>query len=128
MNMDKHSIQKKVYYHDTDAEGVVYYGNYLKYFEEGRAEFFQGKGLSLKAFAEKGILFVVKKVEINYKNPAKYDDCIEVFTSVEKQKKASIVFIQDVCKDGLILAEGIVKVACVNEKFEPVQIPSEVSL
>ena len=70
--MAEFQIKKTIYYHDTDSGGVVYYANYLKYLEEARTEYFRSKFQELKTLAERGVLFVVARVEIDYRSPAKY--------------------------------------------------------
>ncbi|MFA6281569.1 MAG: YbgC/FadM family acyl-CoA thioesterase, partial [Candidatus Omnitrophota bacterium] len=75
-------MQKRIYYHDTDCGGVVYYANYLKYLEEARTEYMRERGLDLKELAGTGLLFVVKKVEIEYKSPARYADLLEISTKL----------------------------------------------
>ena len=91
--MDDFCIEKKIYYYDTDAGGVVYYANYLKYLEEGRTEFCLSKGVSMKDWADKGVIFPVVHVEIDYKFPAKYQDKLKIFTRVERVGNSSVQFI-----------------------------------
>ena len=79
-------MQKRIYYHDTDCGGVVYYANYLKYLEEARTEYMEKRGLILKELAEKGFLFVVRRVDIEYKAPAHYGDTLEIVTKLSKIK------------------------------------------
>ncbi|HEC68898.1 MAG TPA: YbgC/FadM family acyl-CoA thioesterase [Candidatus Omnitrophica bacterium] len=118
-----HSLFKKIYYHDTDKAGVVYYANYLKYFEEARTEFFLVKGVDIKELAEEGILFVVRRIEVDYKYPAFYGQEIEVVTEAEKVKNVSILFSQYVKDKDSILVESKALLVCVNEKFKPRAVP-----
>ena len=67
-------MEKRIYYHDTDAGGVVYYGNYLKYLEEARTEILEKKGLSVLELNRQGYLFAVRKCTITYRSPARYAD------------------------------------------------------
>lgn len=68
--------EKRIYYHDTDAGGVVYYANYLKYLEEDRTEFLEKRGLSIKEMHENQFFYAVRTCSINYKSPARYGDVI----------------------------------------------------
>ena len=119
-------IEKKIYYHDTDSGGVVYYANYLKYFEEGRSEYCLSKGIKLKELVDMGTCFVVGHVEIDYKAPAGYQDTIRVYTKVEKLGNASIVFWQEVKRDNLVLVEARTTLVCVGGDLKPKPIPADI--
>lgn len=92
--MNKNIIKKKIYYHDTDAGGVVYYANYLKYFEEGRTQYFETKGIFTEELLKEGIAFVVAKAEIEYKKPVRYKESIDIITGIEEIRNSSVVFYQ----------------------------------
>lgn len=77
-----HRFKIKVYYEDTDAGGVVYYGNYLRYMERARTEFLMDSGINVAEFHDAGYFFVVTHVDIKYKRPAKLGDIIEVTTEI----------------------------------------------
>jgi acyl-CoA thioester hydrolase len=126
--MDKHTLTKKIYYHDTDAGGVVYYANYLKYFEEARHEFLASKGLDLKDLKEKGFLFVVKKMTVNYKKPARYGQEIEVDTCLFEKKRTSFYFHQSVRIKEAVLTESDTQIVCVNRDILPVSIPKDIKV
>jgi acyl-CoA thioester hydrolase len=119
------SIKKKMFYHDTDAGGVVYYANYLKYLEEGRTEALAELGIKTRDLTEQGIWFVVARVEVDYKSPARYQDVIEVNTRIEKVGRSSIEFGQKIKikERDLILAKVIL--VCVNQQFRPISIPKQ---
>ncbi|MCX7705322.1 MAG: acyl-CoA thioesterase [bacterium] len=117
------TIKKKIYYHDTDAGGVVYYANYLKYFEEGRTEFFEEKGIFTEELLKQGFAFVVARAEIEYKKPVRYKDVIEVFTDIEKTGISSIVFLQKIMMGELLCCQARITIVCVNENLKPVKIP-----
>lgn len=121
--MEDFYLEKRIYYHDTDCGGVVYYANYLKYLEEARTEHFRSKGIDLQQLAEKGIFFVVAKVEIGYKSPARYQDTITVLSRVEKVSAASIQFFQSVMKNSGTLVEAHTMLVCVDKDFKPIPIP-----
>ncbi len=79
-----HIYKRQIYYYDTDAEGVVYYGNYLRFLEEARTKFIEDLGYNLKKLSEDGYLFAIKKQEIEYKAPIYYGEIIEIRTKVEE--------------------------------------------
>lgn len=116
-------INKKIYYHDTDCGGVVYYGNYLKYLEESRTEYFKSCGIQSKELEKEGVWFVVKDVEINYKRPAKYLEEIKIYSGVEKVKKSSLVLNHEITRNNELLVVAGVKLVCVNPSFKPIRIP-----
>jgi len=116
-------ITKKIYYHDTDAGGVVYYANYLKFFEEGRTQYFEENGIYTEQLLEKNIAFVVAKADIEYKKPVRYKDLIHVITDVERIGNSSIVFFQKVMKDDMLCCEGRITIVCVNDQLKPIRIP-----
>ncbi len=119
-------LTKKVYYHDTDTGGVVYYANYLKYLEEARTEFLLSKGVKLKELTEAGIWFVVRRVEIDYKSPARYADSLIISTEITRIKNASWEFGQAIKRGEDNLVEAKTKMVCVDAKFSPRAIPEEV--
>ncbi|MEM7816516.1 MAG: thioesterase family protein [Candidatus Aenigmatarchaeota archaeon] len=114
---------KKIYYHDTDSGGVVYYANYLKYLEEARTEYMSKYSIDLKKISEDGIFFVVKKVEIDYKSPARYGDIIEIFTKISKVRNVSIEFYQEIKNKDKILILAKTILVCVNRSFQLIPIP-----
>ncbi len=124
--MEEFFIEKKIYYHDTDCGGVVYYANYLKYLEEGRAEFCASKGIKLSGCREKGIEFPVVHLEIDYKAPARYADIIKVFTRVDKIGGSSIHFLQEIKKDTFTLVKAKTVWACINKDFKIQPVPEEI--
>lgn len=123
-----HSFKKKIYYHDTDCGGVVYYANYLRHFEEGRTEFCLSRGISVKDLAASGTYFVVASAQITYKAPARYQDTVEVLTAVQKVGRSSIEFLQRITRDGALLVEATTTWVCVGSDFKPKSIPEEVRL
>ncbi|MFA5147830.1 MAG: YbgC/FadM family acyl-CoA thioesterase [Candidatus Omnitrophota bacterium] len=124
--MKEHRLDKKVYYHDTDSGGVVYYANYLRHLEEGRTEFLRSLGIDTSEYAGKGVLFPVVRVEIDYKAPARYGDAIGIYTSVEKIGNASVRFKQQVRKGDTLLVSGSVVWACVDENMKAKPVPEEI--
>jgi len=119
-------LEKKIYYHDTDAGGVVYYGAYLKHLEEARTEYFRDLGIDLVEYAKNDIIFPVVHLEIDYKSPARYGDIIRVFTRPEKVGNASLNFIQEIKRGEVILVICRVVWACVNKTLKPTRIPEDI--
>ena len=113
-----HRFSIRVYYEDTDAGGVVYYANYLKFFERCRTDFLRAKGISQNDLAQKeGVVFVVKKCNIDYIRPAKLDDLIQVSVKVKEVKSASIIMDQEVSLNGETLATLEVLIVCKKNYF-----------
>ncbi len=122
----EHAIERRIYYHHTDAGGVVYYTSYLEQFEEGRAEFFLSHGFSLKELAETGVHFVVASVQVTFKAPAFFSDVVRITTRVEKVGSSSILFGQEVRRDGRLLVEAHTTVVCISDDFKPRRIPPDI--
>jgi acyl-CoA thioester hydrolase len=117
----------RVYYEDTDAGGVVYYANYLKFMERARTEWLRALGFSQQQLVEAhGFVFMVVEVNVKYKRPARLDDELLVSCTPEPEGRASMWFGQRVVRvgDGETLAEGRVRVVCVDAKdFRPRALP-----
>lgn len=120
-------MEKKIYYHDTDAGGVVYYGNYLKYLEEARTEFLEKKGLTIRRLHACGFLYAVRKCDLTYRSPARYGDTIICGASLKKVTAAQLFFEQRIYnkEDGRLLVESEVTLVSLNRDFKPVPIPEE---
>lgn len=127
----------RVYYEDTDSGGVVYYANYLKFMERARTELLRSLGLEQdRLLQEPGIIFVVHSVSIKYLKPARFNDELNVVTSVLSLGKASIRFKQTVYldsvrqannKDDGVLADADITIACLNaKKFKAQSIPATI--
>lgn len=117
----------RVYYEDTDAGGVVYHANYLNFFERARTEFLRQYNFSQQELFAKSFAFVVRRIEIDYKLPARLDDSLSVETTILEVKKASVIFKQHLWKDEICLCSAIVTVASVNVvKMKPVAIPDDI--
>lgn len=121
-------IPVRIYYEDTDCGGVVYYANYLKYFERGRTELLRGLGISLSGYHATGIVFVVTGVEASYIAPCRYDDLIIVETVAAGLSGATMTFDHTIKKEGrdAICVKGRVTVASVGADGRPVRVPAEV--
>ena len=117
---------KKIYYHDTDAGGVVYYANYLKYFEEARTELLKSKGVDICKLSQQDTLFVVKRVEIDYKSPGRYADELMISTEIVKMRNVSLQFKQKITIDDRLLVSAITQLVCVDLSFKPKAMPQSV--
>ena len=119
----------RVYYEDTDAGGVVYYANYLKFFERARTEWLRTLGVEQRLLAEEtGCIFVVRGIETQYHRPAALDDSLTIRSKVARLGKASIDFLQFCERGGELLATGKVQVGCVDRTtMRPRALPPELS-
>lgn len=123
------SLPVRVYYEDTDAAGVVYYANYLRYLERARTEWLATLGHSpLDLERGPGIVFVVRRLAIDYRAPARLSDALEVTVAIETIRRASIGVRQQVRRDQLTLADAIVDLACLDRaRFTPRRIPDSLT-
>ncbi len=120
-------MERQIYYHDTDAGGIVYYANYLKYLEEARTGYLEERGLGLQPFLERGFLYAVHSCNIVYKAPARYGDIIAYDAKVEKVAGVRVVFHQRVWnkRTGQTLVEAEVVIVCLSRDFKPRPIPED---
>lgn len=115
----------RVYYEDTDAAGVVYYANYLKFMERARTEWLAAIGFPLAAVErEHGVVFVVHRCEIDFRLPARLNDALAVTVEVEHRGASRLVARQEVRRDDAVLTTALVTLACVDAtRWRPVRIP-----
>ncbi len=114
----------RIYIEDTDAGGIVYYVNYLKFMERGRSEFLRSLGYNKPALAFESQQFVVTQANVDYHAPCFLDDEIDVQTTVVQLKRASMVFHQQLFNNGELSCSGRIKVANVNaDTKKPVALP-----
>ena len=115
----------RVYWEDTDAGGVVYYANYLKFMERARSEWLRSEGFEQDALRdEAGVVFVVRRVEIDYLAPARFNDALDVSVVLHEAGRASIVVRQELLRGDARLAKAGVTLACVDAaRFKPVKMP-----
>jgi acyl-CoA thioester hydrolase len=118
----------RVYWEDTDASGVVYYANYLKFLERARSEWLRALGFEQDALRdEAGVVFVVRRVEIDYLAPARFNDRLEVSVSPQKLGGASLDIGQTILRGPTRLASATVKLACIDAAgFKPAKIPAPI--
>ncbi len=122
--MEQFSWPVRVYYEDTDAGGVVYYANYLRFMERARTEWLRELGYEQDVLREYGTLFAVKHVDIDYHRPARFNQQLDVLSTITNMGRVSITFRQRVMYEQNCLTEASVKVVCLDEaKFKPRAIP-----
>lgn len=118
-------LQHSVSYGETDAMGVVYYAEYLHFFERSRSLFIRERGMSYAEVEERGIYLPVREASCRYRTPAQYDDLLQIRVGISQWKRASIKFIYDIFKDdrATLVASGFTEHACVNKDGRPVRVP-----
>lgn len=118
----------RVYYEDTDAGGVVFYANYLKFFERARTEWLRHLGVNQSALVDsEKTIFVVVGTQVQYKSPAKLDDALLIKSRLTKVGNASVNFEQICERDGQVLVQSSIQVCSVNtETFKAAPIPASV--
>lgn len=122
------ALTLRVYWEDTDAGGVVFYANYLKFFERARTEWLRSKGIGQRALQdETGLIFVVADVSLRYLAPARLDDLLTVSVEVLEAGAASLTLRQQAWFGDTLLTEGRVRVGCVQaDSLRPARIPANV--
>jgi acyl-CoA thioester hydrolase len=123
----------RVYYEDTDAGGVVYYANYLRFMERARTEWLRALGFDqARLLQERGLLFAVRSVKVDYLRPARLDDVLEVTAAIGSMGRASLLFAQTVVRTSggsvpELLSRGEVKIACLDAgSFRPRSVPDDI--
>lgn len=119
----------RVYYEDTDASGVVYHASYLRFFERARTEWLRAQGYGQEQLrSDSALAFTVASLQIDFRRPARLDDCLRVETAVQELRRASLVFAQTLVRetDGELLSRAEVRVACVAAPdFRLLPLPRE---
>ena len=118
----------RVYWEDTDAGGVVFYANYLKFFERARTEWLRSLGVGQQALREAtGAIFIVAETQLRYIAPARLDDALRVTVQLQQRGQASLHIQQQAWRGDTLLCEGRIRIGCVDEgTFRPRRIPNEV--
>ena len=124
--MSEFFIPVRVYLEDTDAGGIVYYVNYLKFMERARTELLRQMGSQFGELYDQGLQFVVHSLDAQYRKPARADDELQVSAWVEKIARTYILFHQQVKRGEELMCEARIKVACIDAvKHKPAAIPPE---
>lgn len=117
----------RIYWEDTDAGGIVYYANYLKFMERARTEWLRTLGVEQETLkAEQGLMFVVVHADVSFRKPARYGDSLRVSCALEERSRASMTFRQEVVRESTNekLVEGLVRIACLDaERLKPRGLP-----
>jgi acyl-CoA thioester hydrolase len=122
-----HTIEAKIYYEDTDCGNVVYYANYLKYMERGRTEFLADHGFNVSEMAGQGTIFIVARVEIDYRSSARLGETVVVQTWIAEMTRTSILFAHTMTDkaSGRLIAEAQARVVCVDNNGKIKRIPGD---
>jgi len=119
----------RVYWEDTDAGGIVFYANYLKYFERARTEWLRSLGHAQEAMrAEAGIMFIVTDTSVRYRRPARLDDVLDVTVQVQHAGRAQLTVVQQAWRGTELIAEGSIRIGCVDAgTYRPQRIPFSIT-
>lgn len=125
-----HQLAARVYYADTDFSGFVYHGRYLEFFERGRTDFLRLKNVHHTELAEGALggepmVWVVRRMEIDFKAPAKIDDLLLIETEVESIRAARVFMKQSISRDGVVLSVAKVEAVMITTAGRPRRIPDE---
>lgn len=123
--IQRHTLTLRVRYSETDAMGFLHHSNYLSYFEVGRTELFRGQGGNYRRMEELGLFFVVAKIEVRYRRPARYDDLLTLHTEIARVTPAKLEHDYRLMRDEELLAEAHSVLACVNRAGELQRIPED---
>ncbi len=122
-----HVFPCRVYYEDTDAGGMVYYANYLKFAERARSELLRELGTdNASLMAQHGVLFAVRECQVTYHRPAKLDDALEVHTNITMVGRVTLSALQTVRRSDEVIAELVVRLACLDASGRPKRLPGEI--
>lgn len=118
----------RVYWEDTDAGGIVYYANYLKFMERARTEWLRCVGIEQAVLQqEHGLMFVVVDAQTRFQRPARYGEMLHVSCEIEESRRASLTFRQNIVRGAELLVAGTVRVACLeSQSFRPHALPDAV--
>lgn len=112
-----HRLPVRVYYEDTDAAGIVYYANYLRFIERGRTEFLRHLGYNQEGIVrETGLAFAVRSVSAEYLLPARLDDELIITTRIESLGRAQVIFAQQVLRGDTLLLDAVVRIVCLDTR------------
>ena len=123
-------FQLRVYWEDTDAGGVVFYANHLKFFERARTEWLRSLGVSQQQLRDQtGAIFIVAETSVRYLRPARLDDLLDVSVEVREAGRATMLIAQQARRGAELLAEGTIRIGCVDaQTLRPRRIPIDLSL
>ncbi len=124
----KQTVNIRVYYGDTDADGIVYNPNYLDFAERGRTEFLREVGFENSQLKrDEGIIFVIRRAEVDYLNTAHLDDMLQLETAIVEIKNTSFIMNQRLFRDGNMIADMRIVLVCVDAKtYKPLRLPKNI--
>ena len=125
-----HRLVQRVYYEDTDFSGLVYHARYLHFLERGRTDYLRCLGCEQSALVsidEEGLVFVVHRMEIDFKAPARMDDILTVTTRTEKAGGAKMVLVQEIRRGETLLIAAKVIIAVINRSGRPRRLPDSIA-
>ena len=125
-----HKLVQRVYYEDTDFSGLVYHARYLHFLERGRTDYLRCLGVeqsALRTVDEEGLVFVVHRMEIDFKAPARMDDILTILTSTEKAGGAKMVLNQEIRRGDALLISARVIIAVINGRGRPRRLPDKLA-
>ena len=131
LTAEGHRLFQRVYYEDTDFSGVVYHARYLHFLERGRTDYLRCLGVEQSALIsadEEGLVFVVHRMEIDFKASARMDDVLTILTSTEKAGGAKMVLNQEIRKGDQLLIAARVIIAVINARGRPRRLPETLAL
>ncbi len=123
MSLRQHEIEIRVRYSETDSMGFLHHSNYLSYFEMGRTELFRAGGGNYREMEESGLFFVVARISVQYKAPARYDDVLTLRTTITRPGPAKLEHEYELFRDGQLLARGQSVLACIDRQGNVQRIP-----
>ncbi|MCG3267999.1 tol-pal system-associated acyl-CoA thioesterase [Yoonia sp. I 8.24] len=121
-----HQFPVRVYYEDTDLAGIVYYANYLKFIERARSEWVRELGIDQVAMKAAGLVFAVRRVEADYLSPARFDDLLQIETSISRTTGVRLSLQQDVMREETLLFRAVVTIICMDETGTVARLPAQI--
>jgi len=118
-----HCYTVKVYYEDTDAGGVVYYANYLRFMERARTEFMLEHGVDVSELHNNGMFLVITHLDISYRRPAHLGETLQVTTELMESKTVKGTLRQRVLREGNFLVDALLSFACIDKDGKPLRMP-----
>ncbi len=118
----------RIYYEDTDAAGIVYHANYLKFMERARTEWLRALGFDVAAMAEQGYVFALRSANLEYLRPARLGDSLEVVTTIKDSSAVRLVMQQNVClasDHNIVYCTGLITLISVDQNLRPRKWPQE---
>ena len=122
----EHKLPVRIYYEDTDFTGVVYHANYVRYFERGRSDFLRLAGVSHSDLLARDdpAAFVITRLELDFRVPARIDDALVVVTTYDRVKGPRLYITQKILRDETLIAEAVVEAACIGLDGRPRRPPA----